>query len=115
MVRGPLVRDGLTGHGVRWLGGESQVSGRRVAEGGCDDQDGERRDAKSAADQDQIPSVARPLLLGRRLSLRLSELFDVVSVFAHARRLVAADAVHQYYQLLVGAAGWSGLVRRLLR
>ncbi len=91
-MRGPLVGDGLTRHRVRWLGGESQMGIRRVAEGGCDDKDGERRDAKSAADQDQIPSVARPLLLGRRLPLRLSELFDVVSVFAHAPRSVAANA-----------------------
>ena len=81
MVRGPLVGDGLTNHHVRWWRGESQMGIGRVAEGGCNNQDGQRRDAKSAADENQIPSVARPLLLGRRLSLRLSELFDVVCVF----------------------------------
>src|SRR5260370_9976781 len=91
MVGGPVVGDGLTSRGVRWLGGESQVSGRRVAEGGGDDQDGERGDGKSAADEDQTPSVPRPLLLGRRLSLRLSDLFDVVPFFGHATRSVAAD------------------------
>ncbi len=75
---------------------------RRVAKGGRDDEDGERRDAKSAAHENQISSVARPLLLGRRFPLRLSELFDVVSVFAHTTRSVAANAAVQYYQLLVG-------------
>src|SRR5712691_2554813 len=86
VARGPLVRHGLTGRCVRWLRGKREMGVRDMPEGNPDDQDSNRGDDQSRADQDQISTLERPLLLGCSLALRLSQLFEVVSFSGHATR-----------------------------